>query len=201
MTATLFTAEDPLLASELNEAFSTESGDNPWGGNPIIDDNSVFENQAGKVIRRKSDGNVTVPTTPSAATDAVSKSHLESTSITTFKNGVTTFDMSSVSGTTTVIAHGLGATPKRVQIKGMFLDTNGNQEISLGDYNGTSMACVNTIKVSNTEASTAYVIKLYDATGESQSGTIAIDATNITLTWTKVSTPTGTARIMWSAEA
>lgn len=104
---------------------------------------------------------------------------------------------------TQTIAHGLGKTPILVDITASFRQGNTEQAFSRGFYNGTVTHTVyfyvddgGTGDTDGTD--TDYVIKLYAGGGTAQArATIAVDATNITLTWSKSSTPTGTAYFTW----
>lgn len=130
----------------------------------------------------------------------------------TFKNGVTTRAIDTADGAVN-IAHGLGKTPKRVAIKAQYGDSGTFTTIrmiqSYGVYNGTTTATLATISTDGSNISTVTdttnIIKIQTATGGGPSqGTVAVisvDATNITLTWTKNGTPGGTVQIIWEAEA
>lgn len=123
-----------------------------------------------------------------------------------FKNGTTTYDMSTASGAQT-IAHGLGVTPKKIKITTVFGSVTSDQSTSFGTYNGTTNSCVYTNMTAignggtygNSNTQIAYIIT--SAAGSAQQTAVAtFDSTNITLTWTKSNLPTGTAYIMWEAE-
>lgn len=131
----------------------------------------------------------------SAKLPAVDGSQL--TGINSFKNGVTTHDNSGT--TSNVIAHGLSATPKRVRIVAIGGDT---VNLSSGTYNGTTMSCIYKNTGTNKGSSTAYIINTSGAGSQTvySTATIAVDSTNITLTWTKTGADTGTTDLMWEAE-
>lgn len=59
-----------------NDALAGTSG-TPSGSNKYVTADDVAENTASKAVRRKSDSNITVPTTPIAWTDAASKSYID----------------------------------------------------------------------------------------------------------------------------
>lgn len=132
---------------------------------------------------------------------------------TLFANGVTTYDVSTASGTQT-IAHGLGRTPKLVRITALLVNpTNTTSPIfsrSFGVYNGTTNSCVYEILIasggsfaSNNQIafnSSVNGIRLTQSFNDSTtvaSAIITVDGTNITLTWTKAGSPAGTANLMW----
>jgi hypothetical protein len=124
-----------------------------------------------------------------------------------FKNGVTTYDVSTASGTQT-IAHGLGKTPSLVKITAMMnssLSGNYAPTASWGVYNGTTNSCVFMALVSSTsitgggEANQIIALWTDTSLGKGQTALATFDATNITLTWTKTSTPSGTAELLWEA--
>lgn len=122
-----------------------------------------------------------------------------------FKNGIASKDISST--TTTTIAHGLGVSPKRVSLKAYLAGLN----LSEGYYNGTTQNCVysfnNGAAISDTVTDGAsfgvHITKAGAADNNANylRGVVTFDATNITITWSKTSSPTGTATIIWTAEA
>lgn len=125
-----------------------------------------------------------------------------------FKCGVTSRDLTAASGSQT-IAHGLGTTPKYIKITAIRDSSTINDTSiwSVGTYNGTTTSAVVTgLNVSGggnaTEAgtdSTNIIFIAQNGTTTNQHATVTFDGTNITLTWTKVGSPTRTAYIMWEA--
>lgn len=126
-------------------------------------------------------------------------------------SGVDTRNMTTASGTQ-VIAHGLGQIPTFVTFSFnnandstdfMFVGngtytTNGNRAVHgfLQGTSGTGSA--------SSGSSTSYAIAGLGATNtvptsSGQTGIVTVDATNITITWTKNGTPTGTIYFMWQA--
>lgn len=129
-------------------------------------------------------------------------SPLAKTPLGLFGNGVTTHDVSAT-GTQT-IAHGLGVLPKYVKITGM-VGTNSTFSQSIGAYNGTTTSTTWIIiaTANSTGANdTSNIIYLStDGSGKFAHATMVVDATNLTLTWSKDSTPTGTANIIWEVQS
>lgn len=119
------------------------------------------------------------------------------------KNGVTSRDMTTASGTQT-IAHGLGKTPIAVK-----LTVIGVRSVSEGRYDSSGQTCVwnghdlngGTFQAGSEAAKIAhYGYGTGDGSGSSnQTGVVSVDATNISIAWTKNSTPSGTAYILWEA--
>lgn len=69
---------DPRVpTTDENDALAGTSG-TPSSSNKYVTADDVAENTASKAVRRKSDSNVTVPATPTATTDAASKSYTDS---------------------------------------------------------------------------------------------------------------------------
>ena len=105
-------------------------------------------------------------------------------------------------GSSQVIAHGLGVTPKRIRIKTVQAIVTGVLQFSEGLFNGTTYACVFSESNGGSIAdgtSTAYIITvLVDATGSQVTATVTLNATNITLTWS--ATTTTSASMLWEAE-
>ena len=130
--------------------------------------------------------------------------------VSTFACGNTTYDISTASGTQT-IAHGLGAAPSFVRLRAVVsnLATSASgAETSTTEttYNGTTQASVyiyhaSSSSAGNSNSTHGVAFRVFSSLGDYQSGVITYDATNITITWTKTASPTGTANIMWEATA
>jgi hypothetical protein len=114
-----------------------------------------------------------------------------------FAQGYTTRTIDTSSGNL-VIAHGLGRSPRRVGIVSKLNASSaagGGVDIDFGVYDGTNTASTK---------GTGSIISLTGAgaSPNSQSATITVDATNITLAFTKSgSNGTETIHIVWTAEA
>lgn len=149
------------------------------------------------------------PPTKNAVYDKIET--LGSGGITSVKNNVTTRAFNTASGDQT-IAHGLGRTPIFVKIEAMLdINTMFNPSMSIGSYNGTTTSSLFTSSVDDgngtvngtSGSSTTNIITLHYVRAGSEANqvaTIAIDGTNITLTWTL--TGAGTAQnmvILWEA--
>lgn len=130
-----------------------------------------------------------------------------------YKNGTTTYNLTTASGTQT-IAHGLGKTPKYIRIKWILSVTDSGTDTRYrgdGVYNGTTVSSIQegtngaggTGAYSNYTDTTNIINYNSGATGSDvqQRAVPTFDATNITLTWTKTNSPTGTINILWEAFA
>jgi len=124
-----------------------------------------------------------------------------------YQSGVTTRDMTAASGAQT-IAHGLGVTPRRIRVKALSGTSSTTAAVNIsaqGTYNGTNTKAIYmTTQVGtavNSDVSTTNILTLIVSAGNNQVAVATFDATNITLTWTKTGTPTGTAQILWEAWA
>lgn len=121
-------------------------------------------------------------------------------------SGQTTQDISST--TTKTIAHGLNTIPRAVNIDA-YVQSSGSTAMSIAKATLTSNATVtSTISIfadqgTATAGGVTATFVLYGNVTSSQftTGTVTMDATNISITWVKTSTPTGTAQIIWSAIA
>ena len=134
---------------------------------------------------------------------------IDTSIITTAKTknfGTSSRSMTAASGTET-IAHGLTTTPKKVIINAKFTSST-NADIwahSTGIYDGTNtktlhMAPRNGSGLSGIDTTNIIVMNEI-ATPTSQVATISVDATNITLTWTKTGIPaSNTAYFIWEVE-
>lgn len=88
------------------------------------------------------------------------------------------------------IPHGLGATPRLVKITALKTKQVNYPAQSFGSFNGTVHAViyiVDTAGVGN--GNQTNIVQIIDSSGNDQVATAAIDATNITLTWTKQGSP------------
>lgn len=122
-----------------------------------------------------------------------------------YNAGTTTKDLSDATAATTVIAHGLGVIPRKVRVRGAISATTiyTRSEGSFQNSNYIESDIYSDAAGNQTVgSSTSYILKLMGtaATNAFQTATVAVDATNITLTWTKTNSPTGTVTILWEAE-
>lgn len=127
------------------------------------------------------------------------------TALTTMKVGTTTRSMGAASGTQN-IAHGLGKTPVYVRLTCILL--HGTNEdggsIATSVYNGTTQSSVYRLKVNNqwsVASGTTFKLNVTAGGAMNQEGAITVDGTNISIAWTKNSSPGGTAHILWEAWA
>lgn len=125
---------------------------------------------------------------------------------TAYNSGSTSKNLADASSATQTIAHGLGVVPTYVRLKTVVTGAN-TTYLSEGVYQNAKYTTQYMFWYEDTSDSvgdvdTAFVIKLYEAGNpvKYQTATVAVDATNITLTWTKTSTPTGTIYFLWEAE-
>lgn len=134
----------------------------------------------------------------------------------TYKNGTTTRTGNAASGSQT-IAHGLGVVPKYVKISARkFIAPSSanliNFPASDGVYNGSTTSCVyyflaggitNTSSFAGTDTTNIiHIFEGIDSGRAEQVATITIDATNITLAWTKTGTPAAdNIQLLWEAFA
>jgi hypothetical protein len=121
-----------------------------------------------------------------------------------FTGGLITRDISAANGAVTT-AHGLGRVPKYVRISMYLAIGTGAVVTSVGEFDGTTAKFVASKLVAATwsvdtgSGGQTEIVRLYADSTNSVVATIGIDVTNITLTWTKTNSPTGTANILWEA--
>lgn len=123
----------------------------------------------------------------------------------TSNSGVATKDISDAS-TTQVIPHGLPGIPSRVSINAKWSIATNILMTSDGVFDGSGNKCTyclvpggSPLPLSLSNSTTASVIISLNS-GNSQTGIITVDATNITITWIKSGTPVGvTAQLLWEA--
>lgn len=123
-----------------------------------------------------------------------------------FKNGNTTKQCTDAS-TTQTIAHGVGYTPKRVNIYAVFQTTASTTAIPYAYtvYNGTTQTSFSYASYNSNANEFNTDFRIAANTGESgyQTGVVTVDSTNISIAWTKTGT-ISTSRIysiIWQAEA
>lgn len=119
-------------------------------------------------------------------------------------NGSTTRDNTLASSAQT-IAHGLGRIPKMVRIEAKLWTSGDNVSDSSGAYDGTTNSCSFTAMGGGTGSvggDTTNGVKIQNPGATAiQAAVITVDATNITLTWTKTGSPAaGTIYIMWQVQ-
>lgn len=125
-----------------------------------------------------------------------------------YANGSTTKNSADAS-TTQNIAHGLGVAPKYVKITALNADTaiaNGTAPgfyYSYTTYNGTTQSSLSINRSSTTAVLLSTDFRLTSGSAASTdytAGVVTVDATNIIITWTKNSNPTGTYSLVWEAQ-
>lgn len=131
-----------------------------------------------------------------------------------YKNGTTTYNLATASGTQT-IAHGLGKAPKFIKIKWMLAVSGSGSAVTMfrgeGVYNGTTVSALwegnygGGSAAYNSNSSSTNIISYNNSSGGTDLSAYAVptyDGTNITLTWTRSTVaPSGTINILWEAFA
>lgn len=120
-----------------------------------------------------------------------------------FGNGTFTKNSADAS-TAQTIAHGLGKLPKFVslRLRAVVNNTPGGMVSSESVYNGTTQSSTSVYFTGNFSITADTTFTLNTAlTNGTQTGVVTYDATNITITWTKANSPTGTYTGIWEAYA
>lgn len=134
-----------------------------------------------------------------------------------FSNGLTTKNVNDASVAQT-IAHGLGVAPKKVKLTAngsVVVSSTTGFSVSIGVYNTTGPGSnriaqvfnaagspVETVSTSSADSAGLFGTGVSDPSIAGQIGVVTVDATNITITWTKHGTPNSNVySIMWEAEA
>lgn len=133
--------------------------------------------------------------------------------ITKIASGVATYDLSTASGAQN-IAHGLGTTPKIVRINGYWSSlTSGSSAATISSahtvYSNSTQssaysAIVSSSSASGNESAHGTTFRIYGSVisnARYQEGVVTVTSTNIVITWTKTSTPTGNVHLVWEALA
>lgn len=114
--------------------------------------------------------------------------------------GTTTHDISTTTQTT--ITHGLSVIPKFVEIQGVVSST-AVVSMATATYSASTQNSIYMYGALGTATGSGTGNNAFDLFADAGSnfitGVITTDATNIYLNWTKTSSPTGTADIIWKA--
>ena len=108
--------------------------------------------------------------------------------------GQSSKDMTGVDASVQTIAHGLPYTPTKAEFNYYWT----TQSFGTGVFQSGAQRSTFVDPSSVASANTTYTLYITDGSKE-QKGVVALDATNITITWTKASTPTGTAYFTYKA--
>lgn len=128
------------------------------------------------------------------------------TAVSSYSSGLTTRDAETASGTQT-IAHGLGVIPKKVTLFAT-RNTNASPDRSHGTYDTFGQHCIwyETAQANGSGVSNSFAISIISTStsdGYYSTGVVSVDATNITITWTRtqygVGGGTTTYQILWEA--
>lgn len=125
-----------------------------------------------------------------------------------YANGTTTKNAADASATQT-IAHGLGIAPKYVKIFASVNGANANGNPpqwwqAQTTYNGTTQSSLSNTLTSATTSQVTTDFRIStgtDATANYTTGVVTVDATNISIAWTKTGSATGTYTLLWEAQA
>lgn len=132
----------------------------------------------------------------------VSKSSYPQQYVNKFSNGTTTKNAADAS-TTQTIAHGLGVAPSSVKISALLLvNVSVDSKTIKAEtvYNGTTQSSRSIYNVSGGYTLDTTFSLNADNSSSHTRGVVTVDATNISIAWTKTSTPTGTYTIIWEAQ-
>ena len=119
-----------------------------------------------------------------------------------YNTGNATYNMVTASGTQT-IAHGLGRIPELVEMKGMTADSAdlGTTMATYVSNQGTQSSIYSLIRYDGSASlSVGNLFRIGGDSANYQTGTITVDATNISIAWIKTSNPTGTAYLTWKVQ-
>jgi hypothetical protein len=120
-----------------------------------------------------------------------------------FNSGTTTKDLTDPSATQT-ITHGLGVIPRKIRITTtMQAGPATGLDWTVFTYNGTTASAIGVNMEAGTcvpYSGTTIVIEA-NAAADKITGTVTMDATNISIAWVKSASAAGTAKILWEAEA
>lgn len=152
------------------------------GARLFLNPSLVAETGTDKIVKTKSTGllDSSIVPLPSVSAGGVSK------------------DISSETATT--IAHGLGTAPSIVRLTGYLVGTNLESRFSSVYVASTQVSISSLVTSAASDQNTGTTFLIFSAAGTYTTGTITVDATNITISWAKTGSPTGTAAILWDAQ-
>lgn len=139
---------------------------------------------------------------PTTDNQAVRKAYVDATAMTGVKFGSTTHDAATAE--TQNIAHGCGKTPKLVKIIARWLDWDDYKYLNELETNGTGGLLKQTKPMSSytrfwLAASASSVPQLVFDDYSTPVGVVSLNATNISIAWTKQHSPEGQVYIYWEA--
>jgi hypothetical protein len=159
----------------------------------------VTASGSGSVVATiKNDVNLAGVPTAATAADETNTTQIATTAFvladSVFKVGVTTYDLSTASGSVTIT--GVGFTPKSVDF---IVNVDGSARSSTGFSDGTTHRCMNSNNAATWSAS-ASAWRIYtDGLNFVDATVSAFGADGFTMAITKTGTPTGTAQISYKA--
>jgi len=125
-----------------------------------------------------------------------------------YASSVASKNLADASASTTTLTHGLGVTPRKLKVTAIFGTSSasnvGNHAYSFFTYDGVNSAGIeNHFDSGNSAvAQSTGAISIYATTTAYQSGAITtFNSQTAVITWTKTNSPTGTAYLLWEAEA
>lgn len=109
-------------------------------------------------------------------------------------------------GAAVTTAHGLSRTPTKLKFSATKSASATSTAVSIGAFTGSTNSCVYSVITagggSDAGSDVSNAIRIEDTSSAYQTAVASVDATNITLTWTKTSTPGNpNINIMWEAFA
>jgi hypothetical protein len=117
-----------------------------------------------------------------------------------FSNGLATYIAGTASGTQT-IAHSLGVIPKKVTLTARIVNSALSPEFSIGHWDAIAQTCFYFSSQAggngNTSTSFSIFVSVGNSDGYTNSGVVTVDATNITITWTRVQFGIGGVTLSW----
>jgi hypothetical protein len=127
---------------------------------------------------------------------------LEGGSSASVKSFSLTKDLADANGATNVIPHGLGRVPTYLRATGFVVAGSGQPLSSFGTFDGAAKCIFYSINGANIQSNsdTGVIVAFVPNGGVNfQAATVAVDDTNITLTWIKVGAPSGSGHIIIEA--
>jgi hypothetical protein len=147
------------------------------------------------------------------ATQKAVKAYVDGSQVTVYKVGSSSYDLTTATGVQS-ITHSVGTTPKMVRLNAVYSSSGSgtSTETTSQAYivtNGTVSSATSLFQHSTNGSATGFdsehtadfrIRTSLSTNNYYQLGTVAVGSTEISISWTKTGSPSGTAYITWEAE-
>lgn len=201
---------DQQLTEDQQDALAGTSGTPSATNKYVTNDDTSATAAASKVVRSGAGSKIAegyLQMTDAQATSLVGGIGTPITTLHAHKRTVitATYDTATATGSATY-AHGLGVAPNWVKVHAIISGGNGTHAESVGEWiTGGTNKCIyigfhsaTTQIDGNSDTACIYLMSAGDG-DDTATGTVTVDATNITVSWTKTNGPSGTAHLIFES--